>query len=165
MMACLLRHGQAPQLLLEARSYGPFKTKGYEVGITADFSKETNDRRTAFLSLRPRLRQLEVKYGLFDPTQMWIPKNGKSRDFHEPEKLRHYLDELSAQVMDMTLLALHLEKTTDWHGVSPSFTTSEVQNRNDNDPHPKGRDSGRSMRAHSDRDHALQAVAHHTQTS
>ncbi|KAJ1100512.1 hypothetical protein NDU88_005595 [Pleurodeles waltl] len=54
-ITCLLRHIQACQLLLEARSRGPFKAQGYEVRITADFSKETNDCSKAFLSLRPGL--------------------------------------------------------------------------------------------------------------
>ncbi|KAJ1132697.1 hypothetical protein NDU88_011000 [Pleurodeles waltl] len=91
-IACLLRHGQVRQLLLAARSHGPFRTEGYEIRITADFSKETDDHCKAFLSLR--LLQLEVKYGLFDPAQMRITKDGKSRDFYEPEDLRHFLDKL-----------------------------------------------------------------------
>ncbi|KAJ1196260.1 hypothetical protein NDU88_000131 [Pleurodeles waltl] len=67
----------------------------YEVRITEDFSKEINDRRKAFLSLRPRLWQLDVKCGLFDPTQMWIIKNRTSREL---EDLRLFLDTLYPQV-------------------------------------------------------------------
>ncbi|KAJ1132151.1 hypothetical protein NDU88_010478 [Pleurodeles waltl] len=84
----------------------PFKAERYKLRITVGFSKETNDRRKAFLSLRPQLCQLEVKYGLFEPERMWSTKDGKSQDFYEPDKLRHHLDELSAQTMDMTPLAL-----------------------------------------------------------
>ncbi|KAJ1152764.1 hypothetical protein NDU88_005539 [Pleurodeles waltl] len=80
-IACLLRHGQTREPLLAARSHGPFRAEGYEIRITADFSKETNDCRKPFLSLKPCLRQLDVKFGLFDPARMWITKNYVSKDF------------------------------------------------------------------------------------
>ncbi|KAJ1113916.1 hypothetical protein NDU88_002156 [Pleurodeles waltl] len=69
-IAFLLRYGQARQLLMVARSHGPFRTEGCEIRIAADFSKETNDRSKAFLSLRPRLRQMGIQYGLFEPARM-----------------------------------------------------------------------------------------------
>ncbi|KAJ1150302.1 hypothetical protein NDU88_003097 [Pleurodeles waltl] len=56
---------------------------------------ETSDQRREFLALRPRLRQLEVKYGLFDLARMWITKNSTSKDFYDPEDLRSFLDGLS----------------------------------------------------------------------
>ncbi|KAJ1151855.1 hypothetical protein NDU88_004634 [Pleurodeles waltl] len=65
-IACLLRHGQARQLLQPARTQGPLRLGTLEIRLSADFSKETADRRRAFLSLRPRLRHLDVKFGLFD---------------------------------------------------------------------------------------------------
>ncbi|KAJ1179484.1 hypothetical protein NDU88_004718 [Pleurodeles waltl] len=52
-LACLLRHGQARQLLQTARAQGPLKLGTTEIRLSADFSKETVDRRRAFLSLRP----------------------------------------------------------------------------------------------------------------
>ncbi|KAJ1143352.1 hypothetical protein NDU88_009661 [Pleurodeles waltl] len=67
---CLLRHVQTRQLLQAARSHGTFLMDGLEIRLTADFSKETSERRRAFLALRPRLRQMEVKYGLFEPARM-----------------------------------------------------------------------------------------------
>ncbi|KAJ1153076.1 hypothetical protein NDU88_005843 [Pleurodeles waltl] len=42
----------------------------YVIRITADYSKDTNELRKAFLALRPRLRQLEMQYGLFDPARI-----------------------------------------------------------------------------------------------
>ncbi|KAJ1176131.1 hypothetical protein NDU88_001414 [Pleurodeles waltl] len=71
-------------LYLQTRAHGPFRREGYEVLIRADFSKETNDRRKAFLALRPRLRQLGMKYGLFERARIWITDNGVSKDFYEP---------------------------------------------------------------------------------
>ncbi|KAJ1107291.1 hypothetical protein NDU88_004683 [Pleurodeles waltl] len=101
-IACLLRHTQVQQLLMEARTHGPFCRNDYEVHIAADFSKETNDSRKAFLAFWPRLRQLEVKYGLFEPARKWICKNGQSKDFYNPEDLHLFLDGLTTNAMDMT---------------------------------------------------------------
>ncbi|KAJ1091103.1 hypothetical protein NDU88_004230 [Pleurodeles waltl] len=64
----------------------------YDIRITADYSKDTNKRRKAFLALLPRLRQMEMKYGLFDPARMWVTKNGVSKNFYDPEDLRPFLD-------------------------------------------------------------------------
>ncbi|KAJ1138766.1 hypothetical protein NDU88_005147 [Pleurodeles waltl] len=75
-IACLLRHTQTRQLIQVARNHGPFRIDKYEIRITGDYSKDTNKRRKAFLALRPRIRQLEMKYGLFDPARIinqWTP--------------------------------------------------------------------------------------------
>ncbi|KAJ1138487.1 hypothetical protein NDU88_004870 [Pleurodeles waltl] len=93
-IACLLRHGQARQLLQTARVQGPLWLGTLEIRLSADFSKETVDRQRAFLSLRPRLRHLHVKFGLFEPARMWITKNGESQTFIDPEDLRTFLDRL-----------------------------------------------------------------------
>ncbi|KAJ1210092.1 hypothetical protein NDU88_005460 [Pleurodeles waltl] len=77
-IACLLRHNQTRQILQAAHNHVPFRIDQHDIRITSDYSKETNDRRKAFLALRPRLRQLEIKYGLFDPARMWVTKNGVS---------------------------------------------------------------------------------------
>ncbi|KAJ1124539.1 hypothetical protein NDU88_002990 [Pleurodeles waltl] len=50
-IACLLHHRQARQLLSAARFHSPLRVEGYEVRIAADFSKETSDRCKAFLAL------------------------------------------------------------------------------------------------------------------
>ncbi|KAJ1171090.1 hypothetical protein NDU88_002961 [Pleurodeles waltl] len=85
------RPGQ-PTTVQTALTHGPFRTEGYDIRITADYSKDTNERRKTFLAHQPRLRQLEIKYGLFDPTRMWVTKNGVSNDFYDPEDLRLFLD-------------------------------------------------------------------------
>ncbi|KAJ1156674.1 hypothetical protein NDU88_009392 [Pleurodeles waltl] len=73
---------------------------GYAIRIMADYSKDTNERRKVFLALRPRLHQLEIKYGLFDPARMWITKNRVSKEFYDPEDLRLFLDSFQHQPMD-----------------------------------------------------------------
>ncbi|KAJ1171529.1 hypothetical protein NDU88_003390 [Pleurodeles waltl] len=94
-IACLLRQTQAYQLIQKAHTQGPCQLHGHTIRISEDFSKETSDRRRAFLAIRPRLCQMEVKYGLFDLARMWIAKNGTSKDFYDPEDLRSFLDGLS----------------------------------------------------------------------
>ncbi|KAJ1191582.1 hypothetical protein NDU88_000898 [Pleurodeles waltl] len=133
-----------------------------QVRITADFSKETNDRRKAFLSLIPRLRQLDVKYGLFNPAR--ITKGRTSRDFYEPEDLRLFLDTLSPRVMDTTPMTQLSGQTVGARGTPPPIATLEVEPRHDNDLHLRGRDPERLASDH-ERDHILQVVAHHTQLS
>ncbi|KAJ1130941.1 hypothetical protein NDU88_009285 [Pleurodeles waltl] len=59
---------QTRQLLQAARAHSPFRSDDLEVRLTTDFSKETSDRRGAFLALRPP--QLDVKYGLFEPARI-----------------------------------------------------------------------------------------------
>ncbi|KAJ1112857.1 hypothetical protein NDU88_001118 [Pleurodeles waltl] len=55
-ISCLRRLRQVRQMLLVVRTHRPFQTGDYEVRITVDFLKETNNRWKAFLSLRPSLR-------------------------------------------------------------------------------------------------------------
>ncbi|KAJ1130760.1 hypothetical protein NDU88_009108 [Pleurodeles waltl] len=54
-IACYLRHTQAPQPLQKARMQGPFRMNDLQIWMTADFSKETSERRKAFLALHPHL--------------------------------------------------------------------------------------------------------------
>ncbi|KAJ1123828.1 hypothetical protein NDU88_002295 [Pleurodeles waltl] len=73
-----------------------------QIRMTADFSKETSDRRKAFLALRPHLRQLEIKFSLFEPARMWITKNNVYKDFYDPTDLSLYLDSISDPSLDMS---------------------------------------------------------------
>ncbi|KAJ1170908.1 hypothetical protein NDU88_002779 [Pleurodeles waltl] len=93
-IACFLRHGQVRQLFQMSRRQGPLRLGPLEICLSADFSKETADRRRAFLSLRPCLRHLDVKFGLFEPARMWITKNSESRTFYDPEDLKSFLEGL-----------------------------------------------------------------------
>ncbi|KAJ1191227.1 hypothetical protein NDU88_000543 [Pleurodeles waltl] len=93
-IACFLRHMQARQIIQRARTHGTCQLDGQEIRISADFSQETSNHRRAFLALRPRLRQMEVKYGLFELARMWVMKNGVSQDFYDPEDLQSFLDGL-----------------------------------------------------------------------
>ncbi|KAJ1133263.1 hypothetical protein NDU88_011560 [Pleurodeles waltl] len=90
------------------------------IRISADFSKETSERQRAFLALRPRLRQMEMIYGLFDPARMWITITGTSKDFYDPEDPRSFLDGLS--LMDSSTPTPHRDATvTDQNTPSPDL--------------------------------------------
>ncbi|KAJ1217380.1 hypothetical protein NDU88_004974 [Pleurodeles waltl] len=52
-IACLLRYNQTRQILQAARNHRPFQIGQHDIRITADYSKDTNERRKAFLALRP----------------------------------------------------------------------------------------------------------------
>ncbi|KAJ1108155.1 hypothetical protein NDU88_005537 [Pleurodeles waltl] len=101
-VASLLHHNQTRQILQVARSHGPFRIDLHDIRITPDYSKETNESRKAFLALGPRLRQLEMKYGLLDPARMWVTKNGVSKDSYNSEELRLFLDSFQHQPMEST---------------------------------------------------------------
>ncbi|KAJ1151720.1 hypothetical protein NDU88_004500 [Pleurodeles waltl] len=101
----MLRHLQARQLLHTARTQGSLRSGNLEIRISADFSKETADRRKAFLSFRTQLRRLDVKFGLFKPARMWITKNGESLNFYNLEDLRTFLEGLQDQTQSMETTA------------------------------------------------------------
>ncbi|KAJ1110500.1 hypothetical protein NDU88_007851 [Pleurodeles waltl] len=129
------------------------------------FSKETSDRHRAFLALRPRLRQLEVKYGLFDPARMWITKNCTSKDFYDPEDLRSFLDGLSLTVS--STLTPHrdmmaTDQNTPSQDLAPGRSGSGHQSAL---PCPRGRDLERLLHSHDNRGQVLHAVALHTQVA
>ncbi|KAJ1188677.1 hypothetical protein NDU88_005436 [Pleurodeles waltl] len=69
-IACFLRHEQARQTISAAKYQGPFSPEGHKIRVAADFSRLTNEKRKAFLALRPQLRNLDVEYGLFEPARM-----------------------------------------------------------------------------------------------
>ncbi|KAJ1154626.1 hypothetical protein NDU88_007369 [Pleurodeles waltl] len=110
-MACMLRHLQARQLLQTARTQGLRRSGNLEIWMSADFSKETADRRKAFLSFRSQLRCLEMKFGLFELARMWITKNGESQNFYDPEDLRTFLEGLQDQTQSMEMTAQPLQPT------------------------------------------------------
>ncbi|KAJ1193030.1 hypothetical protein NDU88_002336 [Pleurodeles waltl] len=163
-IACPLRHAQARQLIQRAHTQGSCQLDGHTIRISVDFSKETSERRRAFLALRPRLRQMEVKYGLFDPARRWITKNGASKDFYDPEDLRSFLDGLS--LMDSSTPTPHQDRTVADQN-TPSQDLAPGGSGSDYHPplsYPRGRDLER-LNSHDDRGQVLHAVALHTQVA
>ncbi|KAJ1145264.1 hypothetical protein NDU88_011555 [Pleurodeles waltl] len=167
-IACLLRHNQTHQILQAARSHGPFRIGLHDIRITADYSKDTNERRKAFLALRPRLCQLEIKYGLFNAARMWVTKNGVSKDFYNPEELRLFLDSFKHQPMESTSTSRPQDTSGDdgGNGTPPPPGMEKASTAlYDADTCQRGRDMERLARSHNDRGQVLHAVAVHTQLS
>ncbi|KAJ1169407.1 hypothetical protein NDU88_001300 [Pleurodeles waltl] len=83
-IVCFLRHEQAWQVLLKARSQGPFLLEDQEIRVAANFSKVTNEKCKVFLALRPQLPidphaplpRSDRSFALFFPTvtvQLGLP--------------------------------------------------------------------------------------------
>ncbi|KAJ1203611.1 hypothetical protein NDU88_007395 [Pleurodeles waltl] len=77
-IACFLRNEQARQVLSAAKTQGPVSLDDHEIRVAPDFSRLTNEKRKAFLGLRLQLRNLDIKYGLFEPARMWVTHRGDS---------------------------------------------------------------------------------------
>ncbi|KAJ1113849.1 hypothetical protein NDU88_002090 [Pleurodeles waltl] len=153
---------QTRRLLQAAHAHGPFRMDGHEIRLATDFSKETSKRRKAFLALRPRLHQLEVKYSLFELARMWITKNGVSKDFYDPAI---FLEGLQTQSMDTATPARPHDMSGATQGApSPNPIPSET-GLPTVDFHLRERDLERLTKSHNDMGQVLQAVAMHTQTT
>ncbi|KAJ1091619.1 hypothetical protein NDU88_004736 [Pleurodeles waltl] len=139
-IACFLRHTKARQLLQKARIQGPFRMNDLQIRMTADFSKETSERRKAFLALRPHLRQLEIKFSLFEPARMWITKNNVSKDFYDPTDLSLYLDNISDRPMDAATRLLPQAQTTTARNPLPMETALEREDHDPSETSNRGRD-------------------------
>ncbi|KAJ1194748.1 hypothetical protein NDU88_004034 [Pleurodeles waltl] len=138
---------------------------GQEIQISADFSKETSERKRAFVALRPRGRQMEVKYGLFEPLRMWDTKNSVSQDFYDLEHLRSFLDGLLP--MDTSAPAPPrdspaMDQIAQPQGPAPGGSGSD---RDPRASHPRGRDLERLMNCYDNRGQVLHTVALHTQVA
>ncbi|KAJ1143618.1 hypothetical protein NDU88_009924 [Pleurodeles waltl] len=165
-IACFLRHGQARQMLQTTRTQGPLRLGSLEIRLSADFSKETADRRRAFLSLRPRLRHLNVKFGLFEPARMLITKNGESRTFYDSEDLKTFLEGLHDPTQPIEAAAQFPQDTqSQARGAGQPETVLDTDGRSTIDPEARGRDLERLTKSFDDRGQVLQAVTMHTQLS
>ncbi|KAJ1209670.1 hypothetical protein NDU88_005043 [Pleurodeles waltl] len=66
-IACFLCHEQARQIISATRTQSPYSLDGHEIRVATDFSRETNKKRKALLALQPQLRNMNIKFGLFEP--------------------------------------------------------------------------------------------------
>ncbi|KAJ1157941.1 hypothetical protein NDU88_010638 [Pleurodeles waltl] len=96
---------------------------------------------------------------------MWDTKNGVSKDFHNPEDLRLFLDSFQYQTKDPAT-SNRPQDTMEDNGYIPSSGPEKGNmDRYDPDNCPRGRDLERLTGAHDDRGQVLHAVAAHTQLS
>ncbi|KAJ1177497.1 hypothetical protein NDU88_002752 [Pleurodeles waltl] len=78
---CFLRHEQPQQVLSTAQTQGPFLLEGHEVRVAADFSRTTNEKQKVSLALRPQLRKLDIKFGLFEPALLAIAHESFPKEY------------------------------------------------------------------------------------
>ncbi|KAJ1138659.1 hypothetical protein NDU88_005040 [Pleurodeles waltl] len=136
------------------------------IRLSADFSKETAERRKAFLSLRTHLRHLDMKVGLIEPARMVITKNGESRNFYDLEDLRTFLEGLQDQTQSIEMTARMPQDLRGLPlGAAHSASASESGGRFTIDPQARERDLERLTKSYDDRGQVLQAVAMHIQLS
>ncbi|KAJ1174463.1 hypothetical protein NDU88_006284 [Pleurodeles waltl] len=148
----MLRHGQARQLLQIARMQGPLRLGTLEIQLSSDFFKETAERRRAFLSLRPRLPHLDVKFSLFEPARMWLTMNGESRTFYDLEDLRTFLEGLHDQTQSMkTTVQIPQDTRGLPSGAGHPETVLDSDGRTTMDPQTRGRDLERLTKSYDDR--------------
>ncbi|KAJ1107587.1 hypothetical protein NDU88_004977 [Pleurodeles waltl] len=164
-IACMLRHGQARQLLQTARTQGPLRLGTLEIRLSADFSRETAERRRAFLSLRSCLRHLDVKFGLFEPARMWITKNGESLTFYNPEDLRMFLEGLQDTSQTMETTPQSSPPSQDVQDQALGAGQPEAVLDSDRRTATDSPIRGRLTKNYDDRGQVLQAVVMYTQLS
>lgn len=83
----VLRHHHLVLIRKAAREIPSLMVNGNKIFIHQDFARETVSIRKEFMALRPQLRSLGYKYGLFDPSTMRIWKDSFSKSFQRPEDL------------------------------------------------------------------------------
>ncbi|KAJ1162171.1 hypothetical protein NDU88_002646 [Pleurodeles waltl] len=135
------------------------------IRMTADFSRETSEHRKAFLALRPHLRQLEVKFGLFETARMWVTQKNVSKDFYDPMNLCIFLNSLSVHPMDTAILPQPQNLSTTVTNQLPTESTPERMERCTLDTPDQSRDLDRLSKNYDDRGQELHAVAKHTQVA
>lgn len=78
---------------------------GHTLYFSQDYAKATADRRKAFLQLRPQLRDLGARYGLFHPCLFKVTYNNKTTAYDDPLKLKSFLNSSGSVIMDTSAAA------------------------------------------------------------
>lgn len=95
----LLRYQQAEQILAAARANHHLEIDGHKVSFFPDLSKPTMDRRKKLLAYRPRLQQLQARFGLLYPAKLRVTLHNHTRTFEDPDLLAAFLDSKEAELM------------------------------------------------------------------
>ncbi|KAJ1171776.1 hypothetical protein NDU88_003634 [Pleurodeles waltl] len=164
-IACLLHHVRTCQLLQAARPHGPFRLDYLEVRLAADFSKETSERRRAFLDLRPCRPSAGSEIQLIRTSQDVDHQKRSVKRLLRPEDPQMFLDGLQHQIqsMDTESSTQPLDLLGPLSGVASSASAPEDTGRPATDSHPRGRDLETLTKSYEVRGQVMQAVAMHTQ--
>nr|XP_033818516.1 IgGFc-binding protein-like [Geotrypetes seraphini] len=96
----LLRYSQIPEIMARARVKSPLKRDGYSILFVPDLSKKTAQLRKQMLAYRPKLKELNAKYGMMYPARMRVTLNNNTKDFTEPSALADFIEEMSPSSID-----------------------------------------------------------------
>lgn len=88
----ILRRNQAEHLLRAARLAANLVFQGSRLSILPDLAAATIRRKKRFLGMRPKLREMGVRFGIVHPAVLKITWEGKTRTYHDPEDAQKFLD-------------------------------------------------------------------------
>lgn len=95
----LLRYQQVEQILNAARANPRLDYESHRISFFPDLAKPTVDRRKRLLEFRPRLQQLQARYGLMYPAKLRVTLHNQTRTFEDPDVLAAYLEAKEADQM------------------------------------------------------------------
>lgn len=96
----LLEYTDLTRILTAARALKRITWSGQPLFFTQDYAKSTADRRRDFLALRPQLRSIGARYGLFHPCLFKVTINNKTTTYEDPLRLKSFLYSFHANSMD-----------------------------------------------------------------
>lgn len=96
------------KVLSAARSAQRVTWSGHTLFFAQDYAKATANRRKAFLNMRPELRALGARYGLFHPCVFKVTHNNKTVTYEDPVRLQSFINSHRIVAMDSsTSSSLH----------------------------------------------------------
>lgn len=96
MIAYILRFTQVDQILRKARELKTIEYAGHKIFVGPDYARQTAAIRKRFLDQRPRMRALQMRYGLLYPARLLVTWRSKDVFFTDPNELAGFLDKCEA---------------------------------------------------------------------
>lgn len=90
---CLLKHQQAVQILAAAKAQDSVSYEGRSISFFPDLCKTSVDKRRRFLAMRPRLQQLQARYGLLYPARLRVTFHNVTKTYDDPREVLQFLEE------------------------------------------------------------------------
>ena len=87
-----LNYRNRDTILKAAREKVPLKFENHTITIYPDYTKRVQESRKSFLSVKQKLRAMDIKYMLLYPARLRVIYNGQSHFFEQPEEVWQWLD-------------------------------------------------------------------------
>lgn len=91
------------KVLAASKKFPRIIWSGHTLFFSQDYAKATADRRREFLQMRPQLRDLGARYGLFHPCLFKVTYNNKTTSYEDPLKLKNFLASSGTVTMDTSV--------------------------------------------------------------